>query len=158
MSIPKDLHVISAVTPAADAFGASPTTRYINTENYGHLTFVIHQAASTNSTGLVITVGAATSSTGAGAANIGDWWYAQAQSDDVYDAFTAATTTGFAVTLSTAYKTVRVEVDAALTPDGSNWVALTLTESTLATAAVGAVLCIASEARYAEEVSLTALT
>lgn len=156
--IPKDLHVISAVTPAADAFGASPTTRYINTEAYGHLTFVIHQAASTSSTALTVTVGAATSSTGAGAANIGDWWYAEAQSDDVYGAFATATTTGFAVTLSTAYKTVRVEVDAALTPDGSNWVALTLTETTAATAAVGAVLCLASEARYAEDPPITALS
>lgn len=156
--IPKDLHIASVLTPASNAFDTDPTTRYINTEAFRHVTFLVHQAASTSSTALVVTVSAATSSTGAGAADIGGWVYSQAQSDDVYDAFTAATTTGFAVTLSTAYKTVRVEVDAADTPDGSPWVALTLTETTAASAAVGAVVAICSGARYAEYPSPTALS
>jgi len=148
---------VPLIVPKADVFASASTSDVFKMTNHNHATMYVHCGASSADADVTITVQEQTSSTQAGAVDIG-FNYRTRATGDTWGALTAATTAGVDPSTATLGGwTVAIELDADELSDGSNWVSLTVTESTDSVAIVGGAFAILSECRYAEDVIATAI-
>lgn len=121
--------IINSHSAAADRYNTNPAGDYINAKYFDKIEWLLSQAtAGTNTGTAVVTVLAATDASGTGATAV-EFRYRKktTAASAVWGAVTAATTSGFTTTANedTIYE---IELDCAQLAEGSNFVALKLTE------------------------------
>lgn len=141
--------VYQSLALAADRFNGDPASGTINLAQYNAVTFVVSQAASTSTGSVDFTVEECTSSTGAGATAIA-FSYNLKQVGSAFGGLTAATATGVNVDGSATGSVLAIEVQNDELSDGSNYVRVQCTESTVVapTAVVGGITGIVHGSRY----------
>jgi hypothetical protein len=141
--------VVNGLPPAADVFATSGASDIVNMEAYNHVTFIIVTGATTTADG-VITVEACDDTTPSHTTAIA-FRYRKVVSGDTYGDLTDATSSGYAMTASTANQYHIIEVDAADIEAGAagyEYVRVKVTEDT-DDPQYACIVAILSEPRYA---------
>jgi len=152
-TIPENGHVVN-ILPPVDINGSAQTSDYFSLKSYAHvdiiLTLGVTGAAST------VTVTENTSNAGAGATAIAFAYHSEeTAAGDTLSTRTAATSAGFATSTNDSITYV-ISIDASELSDGSPYLALLMSDPTVATLA--SAVAILSGARYQSEVTPTAIT
>ncbi len=152
-------HIINGAYPVADAFASALTSDYISCRDYRRIGFIVHTGVATSGTANgVITVKASTTTSGGTAMAFHYRTSASSTSVDTWSSMTAATSSGFVMTLGSNVL-YYIEVDAAEVQDAvanADFAALIVTEDTDDPVVAG-VIAIGLDPRYSGDVPLTAI-
>lgn len=140
------LKFVTALAPDADRFNGNPASDIVSLANYGHVAFVIMQAAGAVGA-YKIQVEACSDNTGSGNEAIA-FSYRKGDADGTdLGSLTAVASTGHTTTAGQEDRIFIVEVNAEDLPVDKPWVRLQLTETTDGAIDAG-ILAILSEGRY----------
>lgn len=153
INIAEELHVVNSNVPIDWASGS--TGRYIQLEDYGHMSLIIALGAQTSTGGSATLLYEATSSTGENKTAIAFHYYVTSTGNDVFGTIQDATSTGL-TTSATNNRVYCIELDASELDEGYKWVKFEITASTAA--ALGTGIAILSGNRYGQAASPTVLT
>ncbi len=95
--IPQTPHMVKGLDAVADAFSGTVASDIVNVKNYNHATFLLHKAVGATGTSTV-TVEACDDVSASNSTAIPFRYRKQTGNDDVWGAWTEATTSGFATT------------------------------------------------------------